>query len=64
MSIFQLNTAMDLQMICALDARERTRMDWEARLKSADQRLTIVDMMAPKGSADGVIEIILNGRVG
>jgi 6-hydroxytryprostatin B O-methyltransferase len=60
MSVFQLNTSMDLQMMCALNAKERTRRDWEALVKRTDHRLRIVDVRVPKGSADGIIEVVLD----
>ena len=60
LSMMQLNTAMDLQMMAALSARERTKADWEALLRAADQRLQIVNIRQPIGSADSIIEIVLN----
>lgn len=62
LTIMQLNTAMDLQMMAALSAKERTMADWEALLKAADHRLRIVNIIQPIGSADAVIEVVLNDR--
>lgn len=60
LTVMQLNTAMDLQMMAALSAKERTRADWEALLRAADQRLRIVNVRQPIGSADAVIEVVLD----
>jgi hypothetical protein len=42
MCVFQLNTAMDLQMMYSVNATERTRRDLEELLKSESHRLKIV----------------------
>lgn len=63
LTIMKLNTAMDLQMMAALSAKERTRADWEALLRAADQRLRIVNIRQPRGSADAVIEVVLDLQV-
>jgi hypothetical protein len=60
LTAMQLNTAMDLQMMAALGAKERTRAGWEALLRAADQRLRIVNVKQPMGSADAFIEVILD----
>ena len=60
LTIMQLNTAMDLQMMAALVAKERTRADWEALLRAADQRFRIINVGQPIGSADAVIEVVLD----
>ena len=60
LTVMQLNTAMDLQMMAALSAKERTRADWKALLRAADQRLRIVNVKQPIGSADAVIEVVLD----
>ena len=59
-TIMQLNTAMDLQMMAALSAKERMRADWEALLRAADQRFRIVNIRQPIGSADAIIEVVLS----
>jgi hypothetical protein len=56
MCVFQLNTAMDLQMVCGANAKERTRRDWEELLKSEDHRLKIVAVKL-RGGVDAVIEV-------
>jgi 6-hydroxytryprostatin B O-methyltransferase len=60
LTVMQLNTEMDLQMMAALSAKERTRADWEALLRAADQRLRISNVRQPIGSADAVIEVVLD----
>jgi 6-hydroxytryprostatin B O-methyltransferase len=60
LTVMQLNTAMDLQMMAALNAKERTRADWEALLRAADQRLRIANVRQPIGSADAIIEVVLD----
>jgi hypothetical protein len=60
LTVMQLNTSMDLQMMVALSAKERTKADWEALLRTADQRLRIVSVRQPTGSADAVIEVVLD----
>ena len=58
--MMQLNNAMDLQMMALLSAKERTRADWEALLRTADQRLRIANARQPASCADAVIEVVLD----
>jgi hypothetical protein len=58
LAVMQLNNAMDLQMMALLSAKERTRADWEALLRTADQRLRIANARQPASCAEAVIEVV------
>jgi hypothetical protein len=45
----QLNTAMDIQMMAVMSAKERSRADWKALLLAADPRLRIANIKQPVG---------------
>jgi hypothetical protein len=47
-------------MMAALSAKELTRADLEALLRTPDQRLRIVNVRQPTGCADAVIEVVLD----
>ncbi len=49
-------TALDLQMLIALNARERSVEDWKALFKEADERFQFRGMRQPPGSAAALIE--------
>lgn len=59
LSIVRLMSALDIQMLTALNSRERTAEDWAALLKEADERLTLQAINQPPGSAFAVIEAVL-----
>jgi 6-hydroxytryprostatin B O-methyltransferase len=60
-SIVKLNTSLDLQMMAALNAKERTRKDWTDLIGSADPRLTVKAFKQPPGSAASLIEVVFEG---
>ena len=49
------NRALDLEMMVALNARERTLGDWKALFQMADERLDVVEVWTPEGSAHSMI---------
>jgi 6-hydroxytryprostatin B O-methyltransferase len=59
-SLMRLNTAMDLQMMATLNAKERTRKDWEKLLKEADSRFRVVELRKSFGAADSALEVVLD----
>ena len=54
----RVNTSLDLQMMAALNAKERTKQDWMDLFNSADKRLSIKGFKQPPGSAATLIEAI------
>jgi len=48
---------MEMTMFQMLNAKERTRAEWEAVVATADDKLSIIDIKQPAGSWDSVIEI-------
>jgi 6-hydroxytryprostatin B O-methyltransferase len=58
--IMKLNTSMDLQMMTALNAKERTRKDWEGLFRLADKRLQIVAFRQPEGGMASMIEVVFH----
>ena len=59
--LLETNTSLDLQMMTALNAKERRAQDWEALVKSAGERIAVKIIMQLPGSAASVIEVVLNG---
>lgn len=59
-SIMKLNTSLDLQMMTALNAKERTREDWVRLFGLADKRLQIVAFRQPEGCMASIMEIIFH----
>ena len=57
--IARMMSGLDIQMLAALNSRERTAEDWAALLKGADERLTLKAINQPLGSAFTVIEAVL-----
>ena len=49
--LLKTNTSLDLQMMTALNAKERRAQDWEALVESADGRLVVKAIRQPPGSA-------------
>ncbi|KAJ9645227.1 hypothetical protein H2201_000978 [Coniosporium apollinis] len=56
-----LLTALDLQMMTALNAKERSHEEWVALFKEADSRLEVKGIVQPPGSAAAVIEVVFHG---
>jgi 6-hydroxytryprostatin B O-methyltransferase len=54
----RIGTSMDLQMMGALNSKERTREDWIELFKRADPRLSVKDFVTPPGAATSVIEVV------
>lgn len=52
----RLESAMDLNMMVLLNARERDETAWRALLHSADPRFTWVGVRRPGGSALAIVE--------
>ena len=44
-----------------LNAKERTRLDWEALLKEADTRFALEDIVTPAQSVLSIIQIVWRG---
>ena len=59
-SILKTNTSLDLQMMAALNAKERRAQDWEVLIKSADERFVVKAIRQPPGSAASLIEVVLS----
>lgn len=53
----RLGTALDLQMMGALNSKERTREDWTELFRRADSRLSVTGFVTPPGAALAVIEV-------
>ncbi|KAL4939124.1 hypothetical protein BDV06DRAFT_41975 [Aspergillus oleicola] len=51
----------DMHMLGFQNALERTREDWEALIRAADQRFKVVAVRQPKGSFLAVIEVTWTG---
>ena len=58
--IMKLNTCIDLQMMAALNSKERTKEDWERLIGLADKRLQIAAFRQPEGGAATVMEIVFH----
>jgi hypothetical protein len=56
----RLMSGLDMQMLTMCNAKERTVEDWTALLKLADQRLELVRVHAPPGSAFAMMEAKLS----
>ncbi|KAF2672737.1 S-adenosyl-L-methionine-dependent methyltransferase [Microthyrium microscopicum] len=54
--IVRLLSALDMQMLVALNAKERTVEDWQALLKLADERLVFKGVHQPPGVGFAIIE--------
>ena len=53
---------MDIEMMSMLNARERELADWKALFAAADERLKLRNVVAPPGSVNAVMEVVLLGR--
>ena len=47
-------------MGAVFNSRERTLADWKVLLKEADTRFLLMNVIEPKGSALGILEIVWN----
>ena len=54
----KLNTSLDLQMMAALNAKERTKQDWMDLFNNADKRLNVKGFKQPPGSPATLIEVM------
>ncbi|RAH87431.1 S-adenosyl-L-methionine-dependent methyltransferase [Aspergillus japonicus CBS 114.51] len=54
----RLTSAMDLNMLQLLNARERDEMQWRALLREADERFRWVGVRRVEGSALAVVEVV------
>jgi 6-hydroxytryprostatin B O-methyltransferase len=57
--IDKITTSADLQMMVGLNAKERTKADWERLMARADKRLRVEAFRLPPGSAATLIEVVL-----
>lgn len=57
----KMMTSLDLQMMAALNAKERTKNDWQDLIKKADERLVIKAFKQPPGAAANMIEVVFEG---
>lgn len=57
--IDRIMASVDLQMMVELNAKERTKGDWERLMASADKRLRVKAFRLPPGSAATLIEVVL-----
>jgi len=57
--ITKVNTALDLQMMAAMNAKERSKTDWVNLVRLADSRLMVKAVVQPLGSAVSLIEVAL-----
>lgn len=57
----QLLSAVDLQMLVAFNAKERTVEDWEGLLRLADSRLELNKVSTLPGGPWAVLEIVFRG---
>ncbi|RYP52211.1 hypothetical protein DL770_011021 [Monosporascus sp. CRB-9-2] len=58
----QTQSANDIMVKMALNARERTRKEWEALLAAADSGFVIESVVSPSHSAHSIIEIVWKGQ--
>jgi 6-hydroxytryprostatin B O-methyltransferase len=58
-SVLKLSNSLDLQMMSVSNAKERKQRDWEAMIKSADERLIVKAIRHPPGSMAALIEFVL-----
>lgn len=55
-------TALDLQMLVAVNAKERTYDDWRRLFAEADPRFELRKVHQPLGCATGLIEVVFNEK--
>ncbi|ROV92194.1 hypothetical protein VMCG_09278 [Cytospora schulzeri] len=60
--IHQAQRGHDLCVKMAMNAKERTREEWEELLSTADQRFQIESIVMPKQSVHSVIEVLWRGN--
>lgn len=58
MWIERLSTTKSMQMMAAVNSKERTEEDWVEVIKRADSRYSVEAVVTPPGSAMAVIEIM------
>lgn len=58
MWIERLSTTKSMQMMAAVNSKERTEEDWVEVIKRADSRYSVEAVVTPAGSAMAVIEIV------
>jgi len=58
MPVMKLLTSLDLQMMGALNAKERTTADWEGLFTRADKRLAVAGIRKIEGSMASMIEVV------
>lgn len=58
MWIERLSTTKSMQMMAAVNSKERTEEDWVEVIKRADSRYSVEAVVTPPGSAMAVIEIV------
>lgn len=56
--IEKICTSMDLQMMGAVNSKERTSAEWTELFKRADPRFSVKDFVTPPGAAISVIEVV------
>lgn len=54
--------AMDLEMACTFNARERTLQDWKTLFEKADPAFVLKSVIEPKGSVMGMLEFLWEGN--
>lgn len=59
--VLRANTSMDLQMMTAFNAKERTKDDWVDLFHEADKRLVVKQFLQPRGSNLALIEVVFEG---
>jgi hypothetical protein len=59
LGITRVMSALDIQMLTAINSMERTAENWATLLKGADERLTLKAINQPPGSAFSIIEAVL-----
>ncbi|GAB7350134.1 hypothetical protein MBLNU459_g0806t2 [Dothideomycetes sp. NU459] len=62
LSVERIARARDLTMMQAFNSKERDLEDWKGLLKMSDQRLRIVAVVQPVGSAMSVLEVVLDSN--
>ncbi len=56
-----VDRVMDMEMMISFNAVERDLEGWKELCAKADQRLKIKNVVTPPGSAQSVMEIVLEG---
>lgn len=57
----RMMTSLDLQMLVALNSKERTIQEWKSLLVQADERFELANVATFPGTAWGLLEVVFRG---